>query len=140
MAFHIRFTTPTYLFQTYPQDWIAKYSQEGLVMQDPTVLWGFENTGSISWADLTAQDAHGVMEKARGYGLEHGLTIAIEEGDSRSICSFARSDRAFTAAEVGELEAATQELHAATLTLDTNSPELRDALKKMSIDFTHPEA
>jgi LuxR family transcriptional regulator len=37
-ALHINFTTPAFLFQTYPTDWLAIYSQQGMVMKDPTVL------------------------------------------------------------------------------------------------------
>ena len=35
---HIRYTTPTYLFQTYPKAWIDEYSREGLLLRDPAVV------------------------------------------------------------------------------------------------------
>lgn len=47
VAHHIRLTTPSFLFQNYSQDWISYYSENGLVMSDPTVLWGFENEGTM---------------------------------------------------------------------------------------------
>ena len=42
IALHIRFTTPTYLFQTYPKRWLDHYSSAGLVVHDPVVRWGFQ--------------------------------------------------------------------------------------------------
>ena len=99
LAFHVRFTTPSFLFQTYPKDWLDYYSQNGLVMSDPTVAWGFENTGAIGWSDLTASDSAGVLAKAAEFGLKHGATCATGSDESRSIGSFARADRDFTDAE-----------------------------------------
>ena len=45
IAFHIRYTTPAFLFQTYDRRWLDLYSQKGLVMQDPIVSFGFTETG-----------------------------------------------------------------------------------------------
>ena len=86
-ALHINFTTPDFLFQTYPADWLAIYSQKGFVMQDPTVLWGFENLGTVRWSDLTRNDHAGVMKEATKFGMKYGLTVAVEQGGSRSIAS-----------------------------------------------------
>ncbi len=46
IALHIRYTTPAFLFQTYPKEWMEYYSQNGLVLHDPTVRWGLANTGT----------------------------------------------------------------------------------------------
>jgi LuxR family transcriptional regulator len=94
-AFHVRFTTPTFLFQTYPKDWLDYYSQNGLVMSDPTVMWGFENTGAVDWAALQANDSAGVLAKAAEYGLKHGATYATEIDGSHSIGTFARTQTVF---------------------------------------------
>jgi len=34
LALHVRFTTPTFLFQTYDKEWLDYYSQNGFVMSD----------------------------------------------------------------------------------------------------------
>ena len=52
IALHIRFTPPTYLFQSYPKPWLDHYSQAGLVMHDPIVRWGLQNVGRLRWSDL----------------------------------------------------------------------------------------
>ncbi|WP_458790257.1 autoinducer binding domain-containing protein [Yoonia sp. MH D7] len=137
LAFHVRFTTPTFLFQTYPKDWLDYYSQKGLVMSDPTVAWGFENSGVISWADLRAEDTGAVLEKAAEFGLVYGATCAMQSDDSRSIGSFARADRDFTPQERDMLNDKLQILHRATASIKELSPETATALRTMSVQFTH---
>ena len=138
LAFHIKYTTPDYLFQTYASEWIDVYSRKGLVMQDPTVHWCFDNTGSIRWSDLASEDAGGVLAQAAEYGLGYGVCYATDAGGSRSMASFARNDREFQDDEVDALITRVEELHAMTADLDTLSPETADELHSMSIRFTHP--
>lgn len=135
LAFHVRYTTPTFLFQTYAKDWLDYYSQNGLVMSDPTVAWGFENAGAIRWSALT--DTAGMLEKAAEFDLKFGTTCAIEEGANRSIGSFARADREFSDAETAILVDHMDKLHAATANLTTLSPETAAELRMMSVQFTH---
>ncbi len=137
LAFHVRFTTPTFLFQTYPKDWLDYYSQKGLVMSDPTVAWGFENTGLISWADLKVDDTAEVLAKAAEFGLTHGATCATMRDDSRSIGSFARTDRDFTPQERDMFMERLEMLHHVTADMKTLSPETAAALRTMSVQFTH---
>ena len=136
MAFHIKFTTPTFLLQSYPADWIAYYSQNGLVMQDPTVHWGFENTGMIDWSDLQSKDPANVISKAAEYGMAHGLTYAITEGDSLSVTSFARSDRPLSAQERETIKTGVNAIHTATLSKNSLDRQVLDDLKRMSISAT----
>ncbi len=138
IALHVRFTTPTFLFQTYPQKWIEFYSKNGLVMQDPTVHWGFENTGIKPWEELVEDDPAGVIPTAAEYGMKYGFTLAMEEENSRSIASFARSDDPFTPEDIDRVVAAARVLHAGTAAAETLLPETRERLRTLSILFTHP--
>jgi len=138
MALHVRYTTPRYLFQTYDQGWRDHYTQNGMVMQDPTVRWGFENTGTIRWSELVAQDLAGVLTQAASWGLNYGVTIALDKNQSRSIASFARSDREFTDAEIAEIGARLTQMHDETAELETLAPATRAALRQLSVFFTHP--
>lgn len=115
-AMHIKFTSPKHLFQGYRADWIDYYSKHALVLHDPTVHWGFENTGSVRWSDLAALDGHGVMARAAEYGLVYGFTAALDRHGSRSVASFARADREYTDAEMQEISAILGLLHEATFT------------------------
>lgn len=137
IALHIRYTTPTFLFQTYSKEWLDYYSQNGLVMSDPTVAWGFENTGAVRWSVLSAADTAGVMAKAAEFGLKFGTTCAIEEDADRSIGSFARADRELSAEETTLLTDRMKSLHMVTANLKTLSPETASELRMMSVQFTH---
>ena len=138
LAFHVKYTTPDYLFQTYATAWMDIYSQKGFVMLDPTVRWGFENTGHVRWSDLAGLDEAGVLKEAAEHGLAFGICFATDTGGSRSVCSFARGDREFTDAEAAELTALAEELHELTADLGSLSPETAAELRRLSIRFTHP--
>jgi len=136
IAFHIRFTRPDFLFQTYSKTWTDIYSQSGFVMHDPIVRWGFENTGAIRWSML--DDPVGVLEKARPHGLVYGFACAVENGGTRSVAGFARADREFTDAEIAAIAAQVATLHDETAKAGAMSAETREELRQMSIRFTHP--
>lgn len=137
IGLHITFSTPSFMFQTYPADWMTHYTQNGLVLQDPTVLWGFANQGRVDWADLEDTSPAGVMQQAADYGLIHGITVAFEEGDSLTIASFASKTRAFTKDEGAALESLVRALHKITASEQDLSAETVQALRALSIKLTH---
>jgi LuxR family transcriptional regulator, quorum-sensing system regulator SdiA len=137
IALHIRFTTPTYLFQTYPKRWMDYYSSAGLVVHDPTVHWGLQNVGHVRWADLEAIDGEGVLEKAKDFGIMNGVAISVFMSGSRSIASFARADREYEEIEMAELEDVLAQLHRATIGLSQLSESDQRALTELSIKLTH---
>ncbi|ROU02367.1 autoinducer binding domain-containing protein [Histidinibacterium lentulum] len=138
MAFHIRYTTPAFLFQTYDRRWLDLYSQKGLVMQDPIVSFGFTQTGWRRWSDL--DDPAGVLAQSADFGLAYGLAVAIDEGGSRSVAGLARPDREFDDREIAELVRTVTDLHLITLQAGQLSAEAHDELKRMSVALTHPAA
>jgi LuxR family transcriptional regulator len=136
LGFHVEFTTPKFVFQTYPRAWLDYYSSNGLIMSDPMVAWGFEHEGACRWSALN--DPAGVMKLAAEYGMKFGVVIATSSGDSRSICGFANANREFTDIEIKELEADVNSLHESTAEQAQLSPETIQQLKNMSILVTHP--
>lgn len=137
IAFHIRYARPDFLFQTYSKTWIDIYSQSGMVMHDPIVGWGFENTGTIRWSELR-DDPMGVLEKSKPHGLVYGFACAVESDGSRSVAGCARADREFTDAEIAAIAADVQILHDETAKQGSLSEATREELRKMSVRFTHP--
>lgn len=115
IALHVRFTSPTYLFQTYDPTWVNIYTTEGYLINDPTVHWGFANTGTTRWSDIDLPDPNRIMEKSAEYGIKYGACIACEIDGSRSIASFARADREYQDDEIAEIEQLLIELHNETL-------------------------
>lgn len=111
VALHIRFTSPLFTFQTYNQSWLDHYTEMGFVLRDPTVAWGFSRTGSIRWSDPKLPDPFGLFSEARKFDLSFGVTIACGPIKSRTIASFARSDREFSDAEIADLQAIILRIH-----------------------------
>ena len=137
IALHIRFTRPTYLFQTYAKPWMNHYTEAGLVMHDPVVRWGLQNTGRLRWSDLAGIDDGAVFAQARDHGLMNGAAIAIVRSESRTIAAFARADREYTEEELEDLEIWLARLHQATLGIERLSESDRRALTELSISLTH---
>ncbi|RBP86123.1 autoinducer binding domain-containing protein [Rhodobacter sp. 140A] len=109
LALHIRFTRPSLLFRTYAQDWIDHYSEMGMMLRDPVVVWGFHHTGSVLWQDL--DDPDGILAEAAQHGIRNGLTCAVGPAGDRSISGFTRSSGPFSPAEIEKMHAITQRLH-----------------------------
>ena len=137
VALHVRYATPRFLFQTYRRDWMQRYSEKGMVLDDPTVKWGLQNDGVVDWSDLEVQDEKGVLAEARAHGLRHGFTIAVYDAESRSVGSFARGDRAWTPEEKQSLDALFRRLHAVTMVGEAETAPLSGLLKSLSVELTH---
>lgn len=111
IGLHIRFTSPLFTFQTYDQRWIDHYTENGYVLRDPMTAWGFSRTGWIRWSDPALLDPFGLFKDAARYGLQYGVTVACGPIKSRTIASFARSDREFRDEEIEKIERAVLRLH-----------------------------
>jgi LuxR family transcriptional regulator, quorum-sensing system regulator SdiA len=111
VGLHIRFTSPLFTFQTYDQRWIDHYTENGYVLRDPMTAWGFSRTGWIRWSDPALLDPFGLFKEAAQYGLNYGVTVACGPIKSRTIASFARSDREFREEEIAKIERTVLRLH-----------------------------
>jgi LuxR family transcriptional regulator, quorum-sensing system regulator SdiA len=111
VGLHIRFTSPLLTYQTYDQRWIDHYTENGYVLRDPMTAWGFSRTGCIRWSDPDLLDPFGLFNEAATYGLNHGVTVACGPIKSRTIASFARSDREFRDDEIARIERVVLHLH-----------------------------
>ena len=138
IGLHIRFHSPTLMFQTYPVAWLEEYSREGLMMQDPIVTWGMSTTGETSWDALKDLDPQGVLQRAREHGMIHGFAVSLTRGGSYSLAGFARSDRDFTPEERETIRALLARLHDSTGAGTQLAPETRGALRSLSVAFTQP--
>jgi LuxR family transcriptional regulator len=123
IGLHLSFTTSKYIFQTYPRNWMEAYSRKGMILQDPTIRWGLENTGSVRWSDLEGSDPGGVIAEARGHGLVEGLSISVATDASRSLGSFATPGQPFDGATVTELSDRLRRMHKISVDIETDSPD-----------------
>jgi len=140
VALHVEYTTPTFLFQDYPQDWINLYSEKGFLMSDPTVKWAFDNQGTMPWSAHADQDDAGIFKLAATYGLNFGLTCGVAGDTTLSIGNFARSDREFNAEETADLLRVTQDLHAQSADLKPFSGADLDEFERLKIHLSQPSA
>ncbi|WP_320238904.1 autoinducer binding domain-containing protein [Cognatiyoonia sp. IB215182] len=142
IGLQIEYATPKFMFQTYSKAWLDLYAEKGLLMSDPTLAWGFDNTGAIRWDKLRDNDPVGVLELANEHGIKFGITCAHETpgvtDGIRSVGSFARGDRDFTDEEVASISRRFNELHDSTQSQAHLSDETVAQLRKMSILVTHP--
>lgn len=141
IAFHVRFTTASFQLQTYPQEWLEVYSSEGLVMQDPIVAFGFsDEIGVRRWTDLPGAEGNPVLIRGAEHGLAHGAAVVVATGESRTMAGIARPDRAYSDAELAELEAIIGRLHDITSEDGEMSEDAREELRRISIRQNHPHS
>jgi len=133
MGFHVRYTRPAIMVQSYPPEWTDAYASRGLIMADPSVQWTAENTGSIRWSALADADVEGVLAEAATFGLVYGLSHATDSGGSRSMVGLSRSDREFTDAEIAQIEAEVAAIHDATLESRAFSDAARAGIEALPV-------
>jgi len=125
LAIHIRYTRPLLLYQSYSREWSDFYSENGLMLTDPVVRWGLENTGVVFWDDPGLDDPAGVVAQARRHGLRNGVTIATGPMTSRTISGHTRSQGPYTPEEIDRLRCLVETVHEVTSGLDgLDSPEM----------------
>lgn len=111
LGLRIRGSVPLLAFHTYPQAWIDEYTEGGYVLRDPVTAWAMTVGGSIRWDSPRLPDPFGIFRKARAHGLRHGVSIAHGPISSLTICSAARSDRAFSDEEIDAIRDIVVALH-----------------------------
>lgn len=135
VSLHLRMQVPLYIVQTYPLEWLRTYNDEGLMFRDPRAAWGLTGTGWIDWEDLRPLDRDGIIARAGGHGMRHGLVAATVRHGSRSVGSFARGDRPFERSEAEGIDAALQRLHDATHPDSDLDDAQRAVLERLSAAF-----
>ncbi|WP_432256463.1 autoinducer binding domain-containing protein [Limimaricola sp. AA108-03] len=136
IALHVRFQTPSYMFESYPPSWLETYAREGFLLQDPTVRWAMRHSGTKRWSDLGAFDEADVLGRARAHGLAHGITHSIHDGTALSIAGLARPDREFSAHEIREACEILQRLHDVTHRRETLGTDVSATLHEMAVVMT----
>jgi LuxR family transcriptional regulator, quorum-sensing system regulator SdiA len=103
IGLHIEYNAPKVQFESYPVEWVNHYEEKGFFLQDPVVMWGFQNQGTRRWSELAGMDVKGVFDDAKSFGMNYGFVASIEVNGKHSIAGFARPDREFTDSEIIEI-------------------------------------
>lgn len=113
-ALHIRFALPLLHYQTYPQGWTDRYTEEAYALRDPIIAWGFSTIGTTRWSELTIPDPFDILGQAREFGMVYGFAVACGEMKSRTIASASRVDREYSDEEIRAFERLILHLHEIT--------------------------
>ncbi|MEL6167437.1 MAG: autoinducer binding domain-containing protein [Pseudomonadota bacterium] len=140
LALHIRFASAHLMFQTYPSEWIERYTARGYMLCDPMISWGFGGEGAQRWSDLGMPDPHDIFGQAAEFGLNYGVAISCGPVSSRSIGGFARADREFTDAEIEKIQDTVLHLHQASTPPTSLTAAQRHALRLIANGSRHAEA
>lgn len=140
VGLHIRFTAPLLTFQTFDQAWIDHYTEQGFVLRDPMVAWGFSTEGHIRWSDPSLPDPFHLFDEAARFGLRYGVTLSCGPIRSRTIASFARSDREVTDDEIAECTRIVHRMHDMTEPPHDLTKAQIDALRCIASGHRHAAA
>lgn len=111
LAIHIRMASPTLMYQSYPDEWIRRYSERGFMLSDPVVRWGLRETGFIRWCDIPDEDHENVFGQASEFGIGHGVAFSLGSAASRTLAGLTRSEVDFTGAEIDRMIALVTRIH-----------------------------
>jgi LuxR family transcriptional regulator len=106
IAYRVGFLLPEFEYNALPRAWVHKYTQYGLMMQDPVMRWIYSSTGAARWSEIDFPDSSGVLAQAAEHGLVYGAAISMIDAKGtgqRSFGNFCRDDREFEADEIVEL-------------------------------------
>lgn len=140
VGLHIRFAAPLMQFQTYSEEWSEFYSANGYALRDPTIAWGFSTTGACRWSALPIPDPFNILREAANHGLTYGLTVSNGPISSRTIASFARSDRELTDGEIEEISTTVKRLHEITEPPASLTKAQKEALRCIAQGDRHAAA
>ncbi|WP_166415775.1 helix-turn-helix transcriptional regulator [Cochlodiniinecator piscidefendens] len=114
IALRLGYAYPVAELNALPKSWVDLYTVQGFMLSDPVLRWVYSNTGAVRWSEIEEADPRGILDAAKEYGMQFGVTISWqEEGDRglRSFGSFLRNDREFTDLEISQLAASLEDLH-----------------------------
>lgn len=140
IGLHIRFAAPLMSFQTYNQRWLDHYTEQGYALRDPTIAWGFSTVGVSRWSELGIPDPFGILDEAKSFGLIFGMSVSCGEISSRTIASFARTDREYTESEMEEISLIIRRLHDITEPPESLTKAQIEALRCIAAGDRHAAA
>jgi len=140
LGLHIRFASAQIMINTYDPRWIEIYTNQGYMLCDPLVSWGFGTEGTVRWSALNHPDPHNVLGQAAAFGLKFGVAVSHGPTGSRTIGGFGRSDREFSDAEIAEIADMVRILHRETEPPECLSPAQVDALRLIAKGYRYSQA
>lgn len=119
LAVRVGFAFPLAEYNALPESWVAEYTREGMMLDDPVMRWLYGHAGACRWGALDLPDPRGILARAAAHGMHFGVAVAqVDPGPKgqRSFGSFARADREFTDEEIDKLSLLVGHLHETSAT------------------------
>ncbi len=116
VAIRVGFAFPMVERNSLPPGWVREYTVSGLIVHDPVMSWAYGHVGVARWSEMDEADTQGVLDLAKGHGLNYGAVaswIDPEDEGQRSFGIFCRSDREFYGKELELFESALRQWHRA---------------------------
>lgn len=140
LGLHIRFVAPILTYQTYNQQWVDRYTQQGYALRDPMIAWGFSATGSARWSEIEIPDPFEIFADAARHGLTYGVSVSCGPMTSRTIAGVARQDREFTDDEISRIRDVILRLHDLTEPPESLTEAQKEALRLIAEGDRHAAA
>ena len=140
LGLHIRFVAPILTYQTYNQQWVDRYTQQGYALRDPMIAWGFSATGSTRWSEIEIPDPFEIFADAARHGLTYGVSVSCGPMTSRTIAGAARQDREFTDDEISRIRDVILRLHDLTEPPESLTEAQKEALRLIAEGDRHAAA
>lgn len=114
IALRVGFAFPKEELNALPKAWVERYTEERLVLVDPTIRWAYRIGGVIRWSDPAFSQHAAYFQKAAEHGLCFGASFTSADkgkGGQISVAHFVREDRDFTEEEMVLLRGHIEALH-----------------------------
>ena len=103
VAIRVGFMTPEQELNSFPDTWVDFYTENGLALADPCLVWTAGHDGSIRWSDLDIEDPQEILSTYDENGFHFGAVVSIRatpDNRKRSYGVFSREDREFNGKEL----------------------------------------
>jgi len=140
LGLHIRFVAPVLTYQTYCQEWLDHYTQQGYALRDPMIAWGFSTIGTTRWSEIDIPDPFGIFAEAAEFGLKFGVSVSCGPTTSRTIAGVAREDHEFIDEEIHQIRDLVLRLHEITEPPESLTEAQLEALRLIAAGDRHAAA
>ena len=113
LVFRLRLAYPTREFNLLPSKWVAAYTKEVFVIDDPLIRWAHFNKVVARWREVDTPDPRGMIERAKEFGMNYGAVASMTCETTRclSYVLTARSDRPYSDDELSKIQSSLAIMH-----------------------------
>lgn len=138
-GFHIRFSRPALVRNTYDDAWGQTYAERKFILNDPAVIWGLTQDAPRRWRDIDIPDPLGVFDAARKAGYKHGVSFGYGPLEQRSLGSCASKARDFSDTVIERVHEIVVQIHGMIAGEGILSERQKEALQMLATGMTYDQ-